>query len=428
MADRKRIGLREVRALGHGAEVWDSTVTGFGARRQAGAAVSYVLMYRTREGRQRRFTIGRHGAPWTPDTAREEALRLLGEVVKGADPAADKRKAREAMTVTELCDAYLADAEAGRLLTRRGKPKKASTLAIDRGRIERHFKPLLGECAVAAVTRNDVERFMHAVAEGKSAARVKTKRRGLARVLGGRGTATRAVGLLGAIFTYAVCSGQRPDNPVHGVIRFADGKRERRLSDDEYAALGEALRKAEAANIWPAAIAATRFLALTGWRSGEALGLRWTIDLDLALARRTATLADSKTERGIRPLSHAACGVLRRLPRMTGELVFPATRGDGRMTGFPKLWARIAKLQELPADITPHVLRHSFASLAGDLGYSEATIAALVGHKGQTITSRYVHSADAVLLAAADAVADRTAVLMGEGKPEAAVVPLRAAR
>ena len=76
-----------------------------------GSAVSYILMYRTREGRQRRFTIGRHGAPWTPDTAREEAQRLLGKVVSGADPAADKREAREAMTVAELCDAYLADAE-----------------------------------------------------------------------------------------------------------------------------------------------------------------------------------------------------------------------------------------------------------------------------------------------------------------------------
>ena len=57
------------------------------------------------------------------------------------------------------------------------------------------------------------------------------------------------------------------------------------------------------------------------------------------------------------------------------------------------------------------------------------TIAALIGHKGHSITSRYVHSADAVLLAAADAVADRTAELMGEKKPEAeAVVPLRATR
>jgi integrase len=105
--------------------------------------------------------------------------------------------------------------------------------------------------------------------------------------------------------------------------------------------------------------------------------------------------------------------------------VFPATRGDGRMSGFPKLWAKIAKFGELPADVTPHTLRHSFASLAGDLGYSEPTIAALIGHQGRSVTSRYVHAADAVLLAAADAVADRTAELKGERKAGGRVVELR---
>jgi integrase len=222
------------------------------------------------------------------------------------------------------------------------------------------------------------------------------------------------VGLLGAIFTYSERHRMRSDNPARGVIRFADGKRERRLSDAEYKALGTALRKAEAEKIWPPAIAATRFLALTGWRSGEALGLHWR---DLDIARRTATLPDTKTGKSVRPLSRAACDALRGLTRSTNsDLVFPATWGEGLMTGFPKLWARIADLGKLTADVTPHVLRHSFASLAGDLGYSEPTIAALVGHKGQTITSRYVHAADAVLLAAADAVADRTTQLMGERK------------
>ena len=95
------------------------------------------------------------------------------------------------------------------------------------------------------------------------------------------------------------------------------------------------------------------------------------------------------------------------------------------MTGFPKLWARIAKLGDLPTDVTPHTLRHSFASLAGDLGFSETTIAALVGHTGRSITSRYMHSADMVLLAAADAVANRTAELMGDGQTDAKVIPLR---
>jgi integrase len=73
----------------------------------------------------------------------------------------------------------------------------------------------------------------------------------------------------------------------------------------------------------------------------------------------------------------------------------------------------------------PHVLRHSFASLAGDLEYSEPTIAALVGHKGRTSTSRYMHAADAVLLAAADAVANRTAALMSRNKGAIEVIPFK---
>jgi integrase len=301
------------------------------------------------------------------------------------------------------------------LLTKQKTGKKPSTLATDRGRIERHIKPLLGQHKVAAVMRDDIETFMHDVAAGRTACRTKSAKRGHVHVRGGKGTATRTVGLLGAIFTYAERHRMRPDNPVRGVIRFADGKRERRLSGAEYRQLGSALGEAEAHQVWPAAIAAARFLALTGWRTGEALELRRG---DLDLDRRTATLADTKTGRSMRPLSKAACKVLSDLPRSAnGDLVFPATRGSGRMTGFPKLWARIAKFGGLPANVTPHVWRHSFASLAGDLGYSELTIAALIGHKGQSITSRYVHSADAVLLAAADAVASETEKLMSGSSP-----------
>lgn len=422
MTGRKRIGLREVRALAPGRVIWDSVVPGFGARRQRSAAVAYVLFYRTVEGRQRWHTIGRHGAPWTPDNARDEARRILGEIVKGTDPAAEKRAKRKAETVAELCDAYWSDAEAGNLMTRRRAPKKMSTLLSDKGRIDKHIRPLLGQMKVTAVTQADVEGFMRAVAEGKTAARAKTgNKRGLSNVRGGIGAASRTVGLLGAIFTYAVRRRMRQDNPVHGVVRPADGRRERRLSDDEYTALGAALRKAAAENVWPAAVAAARFLALTGWRSGEALGLRWA---EVDLGRRTAILADSKTGRSMRPLSHAAFDVLCSLSQ-TGDLVFPPTRGNGRMSGFRKLWNRIAALGDLPPDVTPHVLRHSFASLASDLGYSEPTIAALVGHTSHTVTSRYVHAADAVLLAASDAVARRTAELMGEART-AEVVQLRA--
>ena len=382
---------------------------GFHARRQRSAVVSYMLMYRTAEKRQRRQLIGRHGSPWTPENARTEALRLLGEVASGKDPAAEKASKRRAETVAQLCDLYLADAEAGRLLTRRRKPKKPSTLETDRGRIERHIKPLLGALKVAAVTREDIDGFLHDVAAGKTRVRGKSgKPRGLLNVRGGPGAATRTTGLLGAIFSYAVKKGMRTDNPVRGVTRFADGQRERRLSQEEYARLGAGLARAEAERVWPAAIAAARFLALTGWRRGEILGLTWdAVDLD----RRTATLDDTKTGRSLRPLSAAACDVLRAQPRV-GALVFPPTRGGATMSGFPGFWERIVARGELLDDVTPHTLRHSFASIAVDLGYSELTIASLLGHRKASVTSKYAHHADDVLLAAADRVAAQIETLM----------------
>src|SRR6266478_7999270 len=95
---RTRIGLRDVRGLGPDQTIWDSEVRGFGARRRQGQAVAYFLFYRTTEGRQRWFTIGKHGSPWTPDEARREAKSVLYEVEKGADPAADKQAGRKAAT------------------------------------------------------------------------------------------------------------------------------------------------------------------------------------------------------------------------------------------------------------------------------------------------------------------------------------------
>ena len=91
MRKGEKIGQRHIKALQPGQVVWDTAVIGFGARRQRSEAVSYFVFYRTAEGRQRWHTIGRHGAPWVPDSARDKARRLLGDVARGADPAGVKK-------------------------------------------------------------------------------------------------------------------------------------------------------------------------------------------------------------------------------------------------------------------------------------------------------------------------------------------------
>jgi integrase len=407
--ERGRIGLRHVRGLGPGQTIWDKTILGFGIRRQQGDTVSYVLQYR-HDGRRRLHTLGKHGSPWTPETARSEALRLLGEIVRGADPAAERKARRVALstTVADLCDRYVEDVEAGRLLTRRRVPKKLTTISTDRSRIAAHIKPLMGRIPVLSLTRHDVERAMHQIAEGATAKRTKmSKPHALSNVRGGHGTATRTIGLLGAIMAHAVRLGLRDDNPVHQVVRRADGRRERRLSFDEFARLGAALIAAQDDGVHPHALAAIRFLAVTGWRRGEVLNLRWA---EIDLERRTARLVDTKTGPSMRPLAEPACAILRAMP--TGEFVFQAMWADAPMTDIVRPWRKVMSLADLGSDVTPHTLRHSLASVAADLQFGDATIAALLGHKGHGITRRYIHSADAVLLAAADVVANEIERMM----------------
>ena len=91
-------------------------------------------------------------------------------------------------------------------------------------------------------------------------------------------------------------------------------------------------------------------------------------------------------------------------------MLSPARSGEV-FGGLPKGWKRIAKGAGLE-DVTPHTLRHSFASVAGDLGYTEPTIAALLGHAAGSVTSRYVHHLDSVLIAAADRVAEEILRMM----------------
>ncbi len=158
--------------------LWDTEIKGFGLLVLPTSVKSYFYQYRTPEGRQRRATIGKHGG-WTPTQARKKAEEYRQLVRNRGDPLADKRALTEAPTVGDMLDAYLASESF--------KDKAASTQAIDRGRIERHLRPLLGNRHAHLLTDEDVRRAFAAIRSGKTAADVKTRKRGRARVKGGDG-------------------------------------------------------------------------------------------------------------------------------------------------------------------------------------------------------------------------------------------------
>jgi integrase len=431
-----KITIKSVRDLpdDRDAVYFDSELKGFGVRVKAKGKASYILQYRNKDAVSRRYTIGQIGG-LTPDEARKSAKKLIGQITDGADPAKTKKDSLSAQTVKQLCDAYseavrlgLADPKKAVIFGKNG-PKKASTFQEDLSRINRHIIPLLGNRKVCDLKTADISRFMRDIAVGKTALDLKTKVRGRARVTGGAGIASRTVGLLGGILTYAVSEGLIDNNPCRGVKRPEDKRRHVRLSNEDYAALGAAFRASEQAGEPWQTVAAFRLLALTGCRLGEVAKLKWA-DVDLSGA--ALRLSDSKTGRSVRPLGQAAVALLFGLDR-NGIYVFPAMRlSDAPYGGFPKAWTRILSRAVMAPDsalngLTPHGLRHGFASVAGDLGMSEITIAALLGHAAASVTGRYIHALDTTLIAAADRVAARIWSYMEGTDDTASIVPLRRA-
>jgi integrase len=289
-------------------------------------------------------------------------------------------------------------------MTRFRRPKRVSTVMIDEGRVSRHIKPILGTILARDLIRADVQRMADAITAGRTKGVFKTRPRGKAVVTGGAGTAARVVELLGGIWSWADKRGLvAGTNPTRGVETTRGEAKDRVLTEVELGALGRALRDAQAKA--PLAVAAVRLIALTGLRREEACGLRWS---EVDEAGHCLRLEASKTGRSTRPIGGAAFDALRSLGRLSDTWVFPSRDG----TGSADLSKTLAGLFEAAAlsGARCHDLRRTFASMAADEGYGDATIGELLGHARRGVTARhYIRRPDAALVAAADRVSARIA-------------------
>lgn len=400
--------------------IMDTDDRGFGFRLKPSGAGSYFVKYWIKDGplrRDARHTIADRRA--APDEARAKARTLLAQVALGADPSAKRREERAALTVEQLCEQYLEAARAGLVLTRFGKPKRASTVAIDEGRVSRHIAPTIGGKVADKLTSGDVQRMVDAITKGETAGRFRTGPRGLARVDGGAGTAARVVELLGGIWTWA---GKRElvssPNPARGVDRHRGDAQDRVLSPEELARLGAVMRRHDTER--PMAVVALRLIALTGLRREEACGLRWR---EVDAANSCLRLESTKTGKSFRPIGATALEVLGALPR-SSEFVFPNRDGTGSAE-MKKKFAAIFDAAGL-SDARAHDLRRTFATRVEEEGYSSATAGELLGHARRGVTEKhYIRRPDAALIAAADRVSARIAAALDTGMDGAEVVPFK---
>lgn len=424
---RGKITKRSVDALrapADGYEVlWDSELHGFGLLVTAHGTKSFVVSYYAPglHRVKRRVTVGQYG-PLTVDDARTAAASLLARVAKGEDPSlerAGERRAARDETVANLFKDYL---DFGRAHFSERTIESYDGL----GRL--YILPAIGRLPVQKVGPRDVARI-HLELQKKPH------------------TANRCVQLIKAFFYWLERRGLfSGTNPARGIELYTETARERFLTVEEMARVGQALRTAETVGLPPApehakksakktrakprarnagmftseilpanpvAVAALRFLMFTGWREQEAMTLKWS---DVNLSTGFATLSHTKTGKSVRAIGAPAVELIDSQARVKGSpYVFPGRDPKQPLESVHRVWTAVRHAAGLD-DVRLHDLRHSVASFAGGHGYSLFLIGKLLGHKTARSTERYAHLADDARKVVADTVSETIRVALSPAK------------
>ena len=420
---KARITKRLVDALkpgGGDSYVFDTDLGGFGVRVRSTGGMSYIVQYKAGTGRgapTRRVTLGGVGR-MTPEQARKAAEKVLGSVAHGEDPAADKTRERRGLPISLVIPVFLKDHMEAK--------RKASTAAAYRDLLERIVSPAIGHMKLGTATRLDIARLHSSLRKTPV-------------------TANRVLAVIGSLYSFAVKAGYVAEgcNPARGIEKYPEKGRERFLTSEELARLGDALREGETIGLTyevdetkpkvkhapkadkrrtkldPFAAAAIRLLILTGARLREILDAKWQ---HADFERGILFLPDSKTGRKPVYLSAPAMQVLASLPRLEGNPHIVVGMKDGApRADLKKPWAAVTKAAGLES-VRIHDLRHSFASVGAGAALGLPIIGKLLGHTQAATTHRYAHLDADPMRRAVETIGVTIAAAMGS--PARNVVPM----
>lgn len=373
--------------------VYDAEVTGLHVIVTTAGMKTFYLYYRNRSGRGRNFKLGRFPLI-TIQQARILAKNALYEIARGEDPSADRDSARKAQSITQACEKFL---------TEYVRPKlKSRTVEQYERIIDKRIKPKFGSTKVNELSRFDIQRWHAEMSKHPR-------------------EANHALAVLSKIMTEAWRTWEmRQNNPCSGIKRYSENRRERFLSQNEFARLGNTLLEMEVeGGTSTYAIAAIRLLCFTGCRLNEVLTLQWEhVDFE----HRCLRLPDSKTGAKVVHIGTPAIEVLSALKALPDvPWVFPGRSLDEPIKHLHSTWSRVRKGAGL-AGVRLHDLRHSFASVGAAGGLGLPIIGKVLGHAHVATTARYAHLADAPVKEAVNSISNNIAGAMGNKSAEIIVM------
>lgn len=363
------------------AYLWDDTLKGFGVMVTAKAARSYLVQYQIggRGAPTRRYTIGRHGSPWTAEKARERATDILELVRRGVDPVEQERQQRDQAAEGKKDAARLAFEAYADLFGRKYVDAKGLRSGDDiKAVFRRDLTPVFKDRSLSTIRRAEITDCLDTIADRSMSAAVKAHK------------------WLRKLFLWAVDRGDIGASPMDGMAPPGkDGERTRVLKGDELRAVWIA-----SAALGEPYTSFIRTLMLTGQRLREVAGMAWQ-EVDLEAGQWVIPAARTKNGREhLVPLAPSVVAMLvERAPKKEGRKgpVF-STDGAKPINGFSKPKAKLDRevvkaLAALDGSSLPimqpwvfHDLRRSFSTGCQSLGFpiehTEAAINHVSGKRG----------------------------------------------